>query len=298
MRYVHPLKKIHTKKDRISMKNIFYKSFLELAALITLITTSTSQPDSSTTVPQTSITESQASSIKLVALESCYTPANTAFAFDIDQVILDSSENMLRLLWQHKSGLLYALGDFSFTQKILQLWHSGAQISDYMALCKEKEHPAIMSFITDMVNERKAITGTVGILKELKRLGYVLYIASNESPVVYAMHKKRLANIFNLFVDAKIVSAQEHAQGIRKPFVAYFEKLRAMIPSDKKFIIFVDDRIENVQGSEQAGCIGIHFTNPAQLRRELEHMRILTKTSAQELFPLDIHGTTTGNIIS
>jgi 2-haloacid dehalogenase len=39
--------------------------------------------------------------------------------------------------------------------------------------------------------------------------------------------------------------------------------------------LFIDDKKENIQTAEKLGIKGIHFKDPAQLRRELQQLSIL-----------------------
>jgi putative hydrolase of the HAD superfamily len=60
--------------------------------------------------------------------------------------------------------------------------------------------------------------------------------------------------------------------GIQKPDVRIFQMALRVMQRSADECIFVDDRVENVEGARKAGMNGIHFQNVAQFSAELKNL--------------------------
>jgi FMN phosphatase YigB (HAD superfamily) len=60
---------------------------------------------------------------------------------------------------------------------------------------------------------------------------------------------------------------------IEKPDLRYFEMLKTKInPADEKYILFIDDKKENVEAARKAGLLAIQFDNAKQLAEDLKNL--------------------------
>ena len=57
--------------------------------------------------------------------------------------------------------------------------------------------------------------------------------------------------------------------GVKKPNPEAFKILLEKLQKPASSVIFIDDKIENVEAARNFGIDSIHFTNPGQLKKEL-----------------------------
>lgn len=116
----------------------------------------------------------------------------------------------------------------------------------------------------------EAFTGTVEILKRLKKAGYPLYGFSNWSaetfPSVRAKH-----SFFDLFDDMVISGAV----GYVKPEPEIYRILLEKVGKPAHECLFIDDSLPNIQQANKIGFATIHFQSPSQLEEELTHLELI-----------------------
>ncbi|MEV0588283.1 HAD family phosphatase [Nonomuraea sp. NPDC050310] len=106
--------------------------------------------------------------------------------------------------------------------------------------------------------------GTLAIMRELQDRGVPLGLLSN-APAELAEAWDRLPWISAL--DRRFYSAH---LGLVKPDRAIYDHLADELGTRE--IVFIDDRLENVEGAEKAGLTGVHFLGAAELRESLSLM--------------------------
>lgn len=116
----------------------------------------------------------------------------------------------------------------------------------------------------------EAFTGTVEILKRLKKAGYPLYGFSNWSaetfPSVRAKH-----SFFDLFDDMVISGAV----GYVKPEPEIYRILLEKVGKPAHECLFIDDSLPNIQQANKIGFATIHFQSPSQLEEELKYLQLI-----------------------
>jgi 2-haloacid dehalogenase len=115
-----------------------------------------------------------------------------------------------------------------------------------------------------------AIEGTVAILHELRAARHPLYALSNWSAETYPHARKRF-DFFEHF-DHIVISGQIR---MIKPDREIFDHLLAQTSRRAEECLFIDDSGLNIHAARALGFDAIHFTSPAQLRRELGARGIL-----------------------
>jgi len=63
---------------------------------------------------------------------------------------------------------------------------------------------------------------------------------------------------------------------IKKPHAEFFEIYLRDNNPEHKHVIFVDDKLRNINAAQNFGIHGIQFRSPEQLRRALTDMHILS----------------------
>lgn len=108
------------------------------------------------------------------------------------------------------------------------------------------------------------IPGTVMIVKELKRQGYQTAMLSDITQYQAAIIRKM--GYYELFNPTLL----SYEIGVNKPNKEAFQILLERLNLPPSSIIFIDDKIENVNGAKSLEIDAIHFINPEALKDELE----------------------------
>lgn len=104
-------------------------------------------------------------------------------------------------------------------------------------------------------------------LQGLKDQGYQLYILSNYSEQMMKQTKKKLK--FLPLVDGAVFS---YECKLMKPSGKMYEHLCQKYHLNCSECIFVDDRMENVEGAQRSGILAMQFENYGQGRQKLAEM--------------------------
>ena len=116
----------------------------------------------------------------------------------------------------------------------------------------------------------EAFTGTVEILRRLKKAGYPLYGFSNWSAETFPYARAK-HNIFDLFDDMVISGAV----GFVKPEPEIYQIMLDKIGRPAQECLFIDDSLPNIQQANKIGFATIHFQSPTQLEEELKQQGLL-----------------------
>ena len=108
------------------------------------------------------------------------------------------------------------------------------------------------------------IPRTLDLVKELKAESYQTAILSDMTQYQAEMIQKM--GYFDLFTP--VVLSYENR--VKKPNPRAFQLLLKKLNEPASFVIFIDDRIENVEAAKNQGIDAIHFINATQLKEELE----------------------------
>ena len=113
------------------------------------------------------------------------------------------------------------------------------------------------------------VPGMEDLIKELKGLGYRMYMLSNANGSLNT-YAPRIPGTEHL--DGRLVSAD---WGMLKPEREIFEKLAELYHLDLTECVFIDDSSVNIEGAIRAGLHGIVFHDDlAELRQELNLLGI------------------------
>lgn len=116
------------------------------------------------------------------------------------------------------------------------------------------------------------VPGMEALIKELKDLGYGLYMLSNANGSLNT-YAPRIPG--TQYLDGRLVSAD---WGMLKPERGIFEKLAELYDLDLSQCVFIDDSPTNIEGAIRAGLQGIVFHDDVEeLRRELQLLGVPVK---------------------
>lgn len=108
------------------------------------------------------------------------------------------------------------------------------------------------------------IPESILIVKELQRQGYQTALLSDVTQ--YQANILRKLGYYSLFNPVLL----SYETGVEKPNPDAFKNLlrKLKLPADS--VIFIDDKMDNVEGAKNLGIDSIHFLNPNQLKQDLE----------------------------
>lgn len=105
-------------------------------------------------------------------------------------------------------------------------------------------------------------------LKGMKDRGYNVYLLSNYPKSYFELHYNEMFT-FKKYTDGKVVSAYEK---LIKPDKRIYELILRRFNLKAEESIFIDDRIENVEGAKAACITAIQFNGYDETRKKLEEM--------------------------
>ena len=104
----------------------------------------------------------------------------------------------------------------------------------------------------------------VNLALKLKQKGYPIYLLSNFPGDQF--EKYRLQNSFLNEFDDRIISGDV---GLAKPDIKIYQLAIKKFNLNPEESLFIDDKIENTKGAEQAGIKTIQLQNPEDLDKEI-----------------------------
>lgn len=120
---------------------------------------------------------------------------------------------------------------------------------------------------------RKSITEipeTIPIVKDLQSRGYQTAMLSDVTQ--YQAEVIRKMGYYDLFSPVLL----SYEIGVKKPNPEAFEILLKTLQKPPSDVIFIDDRIENVQAAKNLGIDSIQFISPGQLKKDLLEKGIMS----------------------
>ena len=115
-----------------------------------------------------------------------------------------------------------------------------------------------------------AITGTVNIMKQLKRARYLLYGFSNWSAETFPYARENY-DFFDMFDDILISGSV----GFVKPEPEIYQIMLDKVGRPAHECLFIDDSLPNIDQANKMGFVTIHFESPGQLQTELNQLGII-----------------------
>ncbi len=126
-------------------------------------------------------------------------------------------------------------------------------------------------FITGMRAQSEALPGSLELLAELHRAGYVLVTLNNESRSLneYRIERFGLRRYFSTFLSSCYL-------GVKKPEPEIYRLALDLTQRSPEECLFVDDRALNLECARDEGLDGVQFTGVDQLRSALQERGVST----------------------
>lgn len=126
-------------------------------------------------------------------------------------------------------------------------------------------------------NQKIAKKGMPQLIAQLHAAGYKQRLLTNASTSMMNKLMKKRANkaFFANFDGMTSVVYRSNKPVVKKPNPAYFKQHINRFNKTGQTIIFIDDKLKNVQAAQKEGMIGILFINPQTLRTDLSKLGVL-----------------------
>lgn len=203
-----------------------------------------------------------------------YNPQNLIIATDLDDVVLKKKwSGILSVVFKNILHAFPAYKEFKEYKKTTPNADSIRKGGEgFYIYLKNKGNHKPAAKVLEACTQKQLIHGTVKIMQSLADTGYSIYTATNIGPIFFAELQKKFPKVFN---DACIKHGMtvDYSQTdiIKKPNPRYFEDLKKKLnPDDDKHILFIDDKLENVEAARAAGLLAIHFKTDKQLQKDLQ----------------------------
>ncbi|MEX0849285.1 MAG: hypothetical protein WD055_03580 [Candidatus Dependentiae bacterium] len=212
------------------------------------------------------------------APQPTYSPQNLIIATDLDDVVLDRNKGSIAKLVFKKPGRFKKLYS-QYKKRKNNNGSRGKKFGEgfYIHLKKNNEHK-LADLIKKVCTCKKPKKKTVNILRNMASQGYHLFTATNIGSLFFAELQKKFPELFNNnFIQHGMTVDFLPEDVIEKPDIRYFQQLKKKLnPHGDKQILFIDDKLENVQSARTCGLLAIQFKNHKQLKRDLHTYGICT----------------------
>jgi len=212
-----------------------------------------------------------------------FSPDTHVFLWDLHEVILekDRSQWLKKFLqFNRKWELIRKLNKKSlaifFTFVLEKLKFTKKQmVSEELAIAaRATNNEALVDLITDICSTYVPIQETVQILHDLSAAGYTHHLGSNIGKTVFDNCLVKFPTIFGMFTGHSIPFTASTTKMVKKPNPDFFTTHLQKYNLQPHHVIFIDDKLINVEAAQSVGIHGIQFKNSQQLRNELKKLTI------------------------
>lgn len=222
---------------------------------------------------------------------------NVIILWDIHGVILKTDFSKAISIFRHENDFKNIIRNMSrrllvdfFKLTYRSITTQKTFADDFIHAAYQYNNIPLAHLIIKVSNAQKPITETVAIIEELHALGYRNHIGSNIAATTFhelidQEKHPQFSYIFNNFELDKSQVVHYALPEIKKPNVEFFNFyfIKNNINPKNTTVIFIDDKKRNVLASYKAGCIGILFESPQQLRSALCNLGIPLKENNSSL---------------
>jgi 2-haloacid dehalogenase len=198
-----------------------------------------------------------------------------AIIFDFGNVLLEWNPRYVyqRYFPNDPEGMEQFFQEVNFAEWNLQQ-DKGRPFAEGVAILSEK-FPHYAQLIqayhdnwTDSIGA--AYSGTIEIMKQLKKAGYPLYGLSNWSAETFPFAREKY-DFFDLFDDFVISGDVGHV----KPDPEIFQIMLEKIGRPAGECLFIDDALTNIRQAQKMGFATVHCQSPEHLAVVLHELNIL-----------------------
>lgn len=210
-------------------------------------------------------------------------PDKTIILWDLHGVVFTRKLSaLMTVIWnynrkfeivQHLNVPLFKLMG-NFLLQLLRLTPQEVTSEELIAAARKADNYPLVELAIQISSAYYPLESTVEIIKELNKLGYQQDIGSNIGATVYEIFKEKYSAIFAYFNHIYIVHHYPGKKIIKKPNKEYFTTYLTDYNIKADQVIFIDDKIANVQAARSVDMRAIHFKNSDQLRAALQDLGV------------------------
>lgn len=196
---------------------------------------------------------------------------------DLDDVLLefDNYGYIYTILTNPFSFIHYKIACFSYAQPGKPPFLTCGEALYLSEVKKNQGYENGAAYFLRTIEQCKNIMPeTLEVYQQLNSLGATLYTATNIGETFFSDLQQNKSDVFHDGFIKHGLTVDYNApidDIIAKPNIEYFHRLKAKVnPDVKKTVIFIDDKLKNVESARKAGFIGIQFQNAAQLKADIE----------------------------
>ena len=213
-----------------------------------------------------------------------FNPNTHIFLWDLHEVILEKNmKNWLIIFikFNRKWELIRKLNKKSivifctFALERLKIIKKQMVSEELIQAAQATGNDAFIELITQICSAYTPIQETVLLIQELSDVGYKHHLGSNIGQTVYDNCMTKFPTIFNVFEGTSIPFNSSDKTIVKKPHPDFFTTHLQKYNLKPEHIIFIDDKLINVQAAQSVGLHAIQFKNATQLRNELIKHSIL-----------------------
>lgn len=214
---------------------------------------------------------------RLIKKNTPFNPSNTLLVFDLHGVVFnhDYKQMIKTFLKSHQKGqVILQLLHPCLLRDIFKVVHRNVPEAFFIHMAYH--YASIQNIIPLLIkigNCQKVCYPATQLLKELKQLGYSLAVLSNIGQHMLEDFQHQHPDIFKLF--DHIMVATPDTGYLSKPNPAIYKHFIRVCNQEKKHIILIDDKLNNLQAALPFNIMGILFSNSEQCKQELINMHIL-----------------------
>ena len=215
-----------------------------------------------------------------------FSPTTHIFLWDLHDVILEKSLwswFMVCINFNRKKELIRNLDKktikimVTFLMERLRLTKKQLVSEELVKAALEANNNALVELTLKACSSYAPIKKTVDIMQELSDLGYVHHLGSNIGQTVFEDCNEKFSSIFEMFKETTIpFEIEGSSRIIKKPHPDFFITHIKKHNLQPHQLIFIDDKLANVQAAKAVGMHGIHFKNPYDLRKQLNGLGIFS----------------------
>jgi FMN phosphatase YigB (HAD superfamily) len=157
---------------------------------------------------------------------------------------------------------------FRYALHVLHIRRAELSSDELIAYAIKKNKHELAEIAIRVGCDYAPIPGIIPLVQKMHARGYALHIASNLGKAVYETFKTMYPELFCYFSVVQI-SYWDGPRIIKKPNPDFFKNYLEQHNIDPATVLFIDDKLYNIDAAANLGIKGIHFKNTKQLISEL-----------------------------
>jgi FMN phosphatase YigB (HAD superfamily) len=166
---------------------------------------------------------------------------------------------------------------FKYVFKKIGLCKEEVTNEELIQAAKKGNNFALINLIKLVACDYEQNKKVIDMIKILHHHGYRQQIASNIGESIFQNFYHMHQDIFKYFEKFFVIKMRENKSFVKKPELAYFSTYLDERKVNAHFILFIDDRIDNVIAAQKSGINAILFESAEQLEKEFFSLSLFPK---------------------